>query len=61
MKVTQVQVIRCEHACLVPCVPCGSWRSFIGTFRDLDIERSAFQNRTTSTVLTTIVEKERFF
>ena len=51
----------CEHACSVPCVPCGCWSSFIGTFRSLDFERSASQNRTTSTLVTTKVEKERFF
>ena len=55
-------VIRCEHACLVPWVPCGCWSEPVfGTFTGSDSERSASQNRTTSTVVTTIVEKERFF
>ena len=34
---------------------------FMGTFRGSDSERSASQNRTSCTVVTTIVEKERFF
>ena len=59
-KVTQVQSIHCQHACLAPCVPCGCWSSFIGTFRGSDFEGSAPQNRTTSTLVTTIVGKERF-
>ena len=42
-------------------VPRGRWSTSIGTFRGLDFERSASQNRTTSTLVTTIVEKERFF
>ena len=37
------------------------WSSFIGTFRGSEFERSAFQSRTTSRVVTTIVEKDRFF
>ena len=61
IKVTYVQIIRCEHACLVPCVQCGCWSLFIGTFRGSDLKRSASQNRTTSKVVTTIVEKERSF
>ena len=61
IKVTQVQSIHCEHACSMFCVPCGCKSTFIGTFRGLDFERSASQNRTTSTPVTTIVEKERFF
>ena len=61
IKVTKVQIICYEHACLMPCVPCGFWSLFIGTFRGSDVARSASQNRTTSTVVTTIVEKERFF
>ena len=61
IKVTQVQIIRCEHACMVPCVACGSWSLFIGTFRGSGFARSASQNTTTSTVVTTIVEKEHFF
>ena len=59
-KVTQVQSIHCEHAYSVPCIPCGCWSSLIGTFRGSDFEGSASQNRTTSTLVTTIVEKERF-
>ena len=42
-------------------VPCGYWSLFIDTFRGSDFERSASQNRTISTVVTAIVEKERFF
>ena len=61
IKVTQVQSIHCEHACSMFCVPRGCWSTFIGTFRGLDFERSASQNRTTSTQVTTIVEKERSF
>ena len=61
IKVTQVQSIHCEHACAMLFVPRGCWSAFIGTFRGLDFERSASQNRTTSTLVTTIVEKERFF
>ena len=61
IEVTQVQSIPCEHACAMPFVPRGCWSLFIGTFRGLDFERSASQNRTTSTLVTTIVEKERFF
>ena len=61
IKVTQVQSIHCEHACTMLFVPRGCSSTFIGTFRDLDFERSASQNRTTSTQVTTIVEKERFF
>ena len=61
IKVTQVQSIQCEHACATLSVPRGCWSTFIGTFRGLDFERSASQNRTTSTQVTTIVEKERFF
>ena len=61
IKVTQVQPILCEHACAMLFVPRGCWGTFIGTFRGLDFERSASQNRKTSTLVTTIVEKERFF
>ena len=61
IKVTQVQSIHCEHACAMLFVPRGCWSKFIGTFRGLDFERSVSQNRTTSTLVTTIVEKERFF
>ena len=61
IKVTQVQSIHCEHACAMFFVPRGCWIAFIGTFRGLDFERSASQNRTTSTQVTTIVEKERLF
>ena len=59
IKVTQVQSIHCEHACSMFCDR-GCWSTFIGTFRGLVFERSASQNRTTSTQVTTIVEKERF-
>ena len=63
IKVTQVQSIHCEHACSMFCIPRprGCKSTFIGTFRILDFERSASQNRTTSKPVTTIVEKERFF
>ena len=61
IKVTQVQSNHCEHACSMFCVPCGCKSTFIGTFRGLDFERSASQNRTTSTPVTTLVEKGRFF
>ena len=61
IKVTQVQSIYCEHACAMLFVPHGCWSTFMGTFRGLDFERSASQNRTTSTLVTTMVEKERFF
>ena len=61
IKVTQVQSIYCEHACSMFCVPRGCKSTFIGTLGGLDFERSASQNRTTSTPVTTIVEKERFF
>ena len=61
IKVTQVQSIHCEHACATLFVPRGCWSMFIDTFRGLDFERSASQNRTTSTLVSTIVEKERFF
>ena len=61
IKVTQVQSIHCEHACSMFCVPRGCKSTLIGTFRGLDFERSASQNRTTSTPVTTIVDKERFF
>ena len=61
IKVTQVQSIHCEHACSMFCIPRGCKSTFKGTFRSLDFERSASQNRTTSTPVTTIVEKERFF
>ena len=61
IKVTQVQSTQCEHACAMLFVPRVCWSTFIGTFRGLDFERSASQNRTTSTLVTTIVEKERFF
>ena len=61
IKVTEVQSIHCEHACAMLFVARGCWSTFIGTFRGLDFERSASQNRTTSTLVTTIVEKERFF
>ena len=61
IKVTQVQSIHCEHVCAMLFVPLGCWSTLIGTFRGLDFERSASQNRTTSTLVTTIVEKERFF
>ena len=61
INVTQVQYIHCEHACSMFCLPRGCRSTFIGTFRGLDFERSASQNRTTSTPVTTIVEKERFF
>ena len=52
-----MQIIRCEHACLVQCVLCGCWSLIIGTFGSSDLERSASQNTTTSTVVTTTVEK----
>ena len=61
IKVTQVQYIHCEHVFLMFCVPRGCRSTFIGTFRGLDSERSASQNRKTNTPVTTIVEKERFF
>ena len=61
IKVTQVQSIHCEHACSMFRVPRGCKSTFIGTFRGSDFERSASQNRTTSTLVTAIVEKERFF
>ena len=61
IKVTQVQSIHCQHACATLFVPRGCWSTFIGTFRSLDFVRSDSQNRTTSAVATTIVEKERFF
>ena len=61
IKVTQVQSIHCEHAGSMFCVPRGCKSAFLGTFRSLDFVRSASQNRTTSAVATTIVEKERFF
>ena len=55
-----MKIIRCEHAWLVPCVPCGCWSAFIGTFGGSDLGRGASQNGTTSTLVTTIVEQERF-
>ena len=61
IKVTQVQTTHCEHACAMLFVPRGCWSTFIDTFRGSDFERSASQNRTTSTLVTAIVEKERFF
>ena len=61
IKVTQVQSIHCEHACATLLVPRGCWSTFIDTFRGLDFERGASQNRTTSTLVTALVEKERFF
>ena len=61
IKVTQVQSIHCEHACATLSEPRGCWSTFIGTFRGSDFERSASQNRTTSTLVTAMVEKERFF
>ena len=61
IKVTHVQSIHCEHAFSMFCIPLGCKSTFIGTFRSLDFERSASQNRTASTPVTTIVEKERFF
>ena len=61
IKVTQVQSIHRDYAYSVPHGPCRCWSAFIGTFRSLDFVRSASQNRTTSAVATTIVEKERFF
>ena len=61
IKVTQVQSIHRDYAYSVPHGPYGCWSAFIGTFRSLDFVRSASQNRTTSAVATTIVEKERFF
>ena len=57
IKVTQMQSINCEHACAMLYVTRGCWSTIIGIFRGLDFERSASQNRTTSTQLTTIVEK----
>ena len=61
IKVTQVQSIYCEHACAMFLVPRGCRSTLLGTFSGIDFERSASQNRTTSTLVTTIVEKERFF
>ena len=61
IKVTQVQSIHCEHACSMRFVPRGCWSTFIGTFGGLGFERSASQNSTTSTLVTTTVEKERSF
>ena len=61
IKVTQVKFIHRDYANSVPHGPYGCWSAFIGTFRSLDFVRSASQNRTTSAVATTIVEKERFF
>ena len=61
IKVTWVQSTHWDYAYSVPYGPYGCWSAFIGTFRSLDFERSASQNRITSTPVTTIVEKERFF
>ena len=61
IKVTQVQSIPCDYACAMLFVPRGCWSTFLGTFRGLDFVRSASQNRTTSKLVTTIVERERFF
>ena len=60
INVTQVQSIHCKHACAMFFIPRGCWSTFIGTFRGLDFERSASQSRTTSTLVTTLVGKERF-
>ena len=64
IKVTWVQSTHWDYAYSVPYGPYGPygcWSTFIGTFRGLDFERSASQNRTTSTLVTAIVVKERFF
>ena len=61
IKVTWVQSVHWDYAYSVPHGPYGCWSAFICTFRSLDFVRSASQNRTTSAVATTIVEKERFF
>ena len=56
-----MQIIRYEHACAVPSVPCRGWSAFRGFFTGSDVGRGASQNSTTSTLVSTIVEQEQLY